>query len=157
MQDPHQIQAKPSLIARARNADLVACTGAELEIGWLPPLIQQSRNAKIQPGSDGYLDASQGVRILEVPTGQVTRAMGDVNPQGNPHYWLDPGNGRHIARAIADKLSLMAPGDAAYFASRYADFDKRLAEAELATQRLDCLRIATGQHGSQPAADGLAL
>jgi zinc/manganese transport system substrate-binding protein len=104
--------------------------GRELEIGWLPPLIQQSRNAKVQVGADGYLDASLTAKILEIPTGQLTRAMGDVHPLGNPHYWLDPGNGRRIAKAIADKLSRMAPADAAYFASRYADFDKRLAEAE---------------------------
>jgi ABC-type Zn uptake system ZnuABC Zn-binding protein ZnuA len=81
-------------------------------------------------GADGYLDASLTAKILEIPTGQITRAMGDVHPLGNPHYWLDPGNGRHAAKAIAGKLSRMAPADAAYFASRYADFDKRLGEAE---------------------------
>jgi ABC-type Zn uptake system ZnuABC Zn-binding protein ZnuA len=81
-------------------------------------------------GADGYLDASLTVKILEIPTGQITRAMGDVHPLGNPHYWLDPGNGRRIAKAIADKLSQMDPADAATFASRYADFDKRLGEAE---------------------------
>jgi ABC-type Zn uptake system ZnuABC Zn-binding protein ZnuA len=104
--------------------------GRELEVGWLPALINQSRNARIQPGSDGYLDASLTAKILEIPTGQITRAMGDVHPLGNPHYWLDPENGRRIAAAIRDKLSRLAPGDAAYFATRYADFDKRLAEAE---------------------------
>ena len=104
--------------------------GRELEIGWLPPLITQSRNPKIQPGGAGYLDASLTARILDVPTGQVTRAMGDVHPQGNPHYWLDPGNGRRMAKAIQDKLTTLSPGDAAYFAQRYADFDRRLAEAE---------------------------
>jgi ABC-type Zn uptake system ZnuABC Zn-binding protein ZnuA len=129
-QDPHFVEAKPSFILKLHAADLLVLVGRELEIGWLPPLIQQSRNAKVQPGADGYLDASLNVKILEIPTGQVTRAMGDVHPLGNPHYWLDPGNGRHIAKAIVDKLSHMAPADAAYFASRYADFDKRLAEAE---------------------------
>jgi zinc/manganese transport system substrate-binding protein len=129
-QDPHFVEAKPSFILKLHAADLLVLVGRELEIGWLPPLIQQSRNAKVQPGADGYLDASLNVKILEIPTGQVTRAMGDVHPLGNPHYWLDPGNGRHIAKAIVDKLSRMAPADAAYFASRYADFDKRLAEAE---------------------------
>jgi len=129
-QDPHFVEAKPSFILKLAKADLLVVIGRELEIGWLPPLIQQSRNAKIQVGADGYLDASLTAKILEIPTGQITRAMGDVHPQGNPHYWLDPGNGRRIAKAIADKLSRMAPADAATFASRYADFDRRLAEAE---------------------------
>ena len=129
-QDPHFVEAKPSLILKLHSADLLVLVGRELEIGWLPPLIQQSRNAKVQAGAEGYLDASLSVKILEIPTGQITRAMGDVHPLGNPHYWLDPGNGRHVAKAIVDKLSRMAPADAGYFVSRYADFDKRLAEAE---------------------------
>src|SRR5512139_3311532 len=129
-QDPHYVEAKPSFILKLAKADLLVAVGRELEVGWLPPLIQQSRNAKVQPGADGYLDASLTAKILEIPTGQITRAMGDVHPLGNPHYWLDPDNGRRIAKAIADKLSRMAPADAPYFASRYADFDKRLAEAE---------------------------
>jgi ABC-type Zn uptake system ZnuABC Zn-binding protein ZnuA len=129
-QDPHFVEAKPSFILKLAKTDLLVVVGKELEIGWLPPLIQQSRNAKIQVGADGYLDASLTARILEIPTGQITRAMGDVHPLGNPHYWLDPDNGRRIAKAIADKLARMAPADASYFSARYADFDKRLAEAE---------------------------
>jgi zinc/manganese transport system substrate-binding protein len=129
-QDPHFVEAKPSFILKLAKADLLVAVGKELEIGWLPPLIQQSRNARIQEGADGYLDASLTAKILEIPTGQITRAMGDVHPLGNPHYWLDPDNGRRIAKAIADKLARMAPGDAATFAARYADFDKRLGEAE---------------------------
>src|SRR5438045_3521872 len=129
-QDPHFVEAKPSFILKLHSADLLVLVGRELEIGWLPPLIQQSRNSKLQPGAAGYLDASQTVKILDIPTGQVTRAMGDVHPQGNPHYWLDPGNGRRIAQAVQQKLSAVSPADAAYFAQRYADFDKRLAEAE---------------------------
>ena len=129
-QDPHFVEAKPSFILKLHSADLLIAVGRELEIGWLPPLVQQSRNAKIQPGAEGYLDASMTVKILEIPTGQVTRAMGDVHPQGNPHYWLDPDNGRKIAAAVRDKLKLMSPADAAYFDARYADFDKRLAEAQ---------------------------
>ena len=129
-QDPHFVEAKPSFILKLHSADLLIVVGRELEIGWLPPLISQSRNAKIQPGAEGYLDASQNVRILEIPTGQITRAMGDVHPLGNPHYWLDPENGRKIAQAIQQKLSSMSPGDASYFAQREADFDKRLTEAE---------------------------
>jgi ABC-type Zn uptake system ZnuABC Zn-binding protein ZnuA len=129
-QDPHFVEAKPSFILKLNRADLLVLVGRDLEIGWLPPLITQSRNARIQPAADGYLDASLTARILEIPTGQITRAMGDVHPLGNPHYWLDPGNGRRIAQAIEKKLAAMSPGDADYFAERYAGFDKRLAEAE---------------------------
>jgi zinc/manganese transport system substrate-binding protein len=128
-QDPHFVDPKPSFILKLHSADLLVAVGRELEIGWLPPLVQQSRNAKIQPGSDGYLDASLNVKILELPTGQITRAMGDVHPQGNPHYWLDPDNGRRVAQAIQAKLATMDKASAAYFAQRYADFDKRLSEA----------------------------
>ena len=129
-QDPHFVDPKPSFILEVSRADLLIVVGRELEIGWLPPLITSSRNAKIQPGANGYLDASLNVRILEIPTGQITRAMGDVHPQGNPHYWLDPANGRRIAQAIKEKLSQLSPADRAYFDQRYADFDKRLAAAE---------------------------
>src|SRR3954453_19435359 len=129
-QDPHFVEAKPSFILKLQRADMLVLVGRELEIGWLPPLIQQSRNARIQPGGAGYLDASLTVKILDIPTGQITRAMGDVHPMGNPHYWLDPGNGRRIAQAIQQKLTAVSPADGAYFAQRYADFDKRLADAE---------------------------
>jgi zinc/manganese transport system substrate-binding protein len=129
-QDPHFVEAKPSFILKLSKADLLIAVGRELEIGWLPALVQQSRNARIQPGADGYLDASLTARILEIPTGQVTRAMGDVHPLGNPHYWLDPGNGRRIAQAIQQKLAAMRPADAGYFQARLADFDRRLGEAE---------------------------
>jgi len=129
-QDPHFVEAKPSFILKLHSADLLVLVGRDLEIGWLPPLIQQSRNKTVQEGADGYLDASLTARILDVPTGQITRAMGDVHPLGNPHYWLDPENGRRMAAAIRDKLSAMNPDGAAYFASRYDDFDKRLAAAE---------------------------
>ena len=129
-QDPHFVEAKPSFVIKLHTADLLVVVGRELEIGWLPPLITQSRNAKIQPGGQGYLDASLTARILDIPTGQVTRAMGDVHPQGNPHFWLDPRNGRLVAKAIQDKLTSLSPGDSAYFAQRYADFDRRLAAGE---------------------------
>jgi zinc/manganese transport system substrate-binding protein len=129
-QDPHFVEPKPSFILAVSRADLLVAVGRELEIGWLPTLITSSRNAKIQPGSKGYLDASLNVRILEIPTGQITRAMGDVHPQGNPHYWLSPDNGRLIAQALRDKLGELSPGDRAYFAQRYDDFDRRLATAE---------------------------
>lgn len=129
-QDPHFVEAKPSFVLKLAKADLLVVVGRELEIGWLPPLLLQCRNARVQPGASGYLDASLTARILDIPTGQITRAMGDVHPLGNPHYWLDPGNGRRIAQAIADRLARMAPADASYFRSRYADFDRRLGEAE---------------------------
>ena len=129
-QDPHFVEAKPSFILKLHSADLLIVVGRELEIGWLPPLLTQSRNSRIQPGSPAYLDASLNVRILDIPTGPITRAMGDVHPSGNPHYWLDPANGRRIAQAIRDKLSQLSPADAGYFAQRYADFDRRLAEGE---------------------------
>jgi ABC-type Zn uptake system ZnuABC Zn-binding protein ZnuA len=129
-QDPHFVDPKPSFILAVSRADLLIVVGRELEIGWLPPLLASSRNAKIQPGNKGYLDASQNVRILEIPTGQLTRAMGDVHPLGNPHYWLEPGNGRRVAQSIRDTLSGLSPADKAFFAQRYADFDQRLATAE---------------------------
>ena len=129
-QDPHFVEAKPSFILKLQKADLLVVVGRELEIGWLPPLIQQSRNARVQVGAEGYLDASQGVRILEIPTGQVTRAMGDVHPLGNPHYWLDPENGRTIATSIASKLAQFRPNDRAYFEQRLAAFGAKLTEAQ---------------------------
>ena len=129
-QDPHFVAPKPSFLLKLQKADLLVVVGLQLEIGWLPPLITQSRNSKIQVGAPGYLDMSQSCQILEIPTGQVTRAMGDVHPLGNPHYWLDPDNGRRIAKTLAAKLSEMQPANAAAFAQRYADFDKRLAAAE---------------------------
>lgn len=129
-QDPHFVDPKPSFILAVSRAHLLIVIGRELEIGWLPPLINNSRNAKIQPGAAGYLDASLNVKILEIPTGQITRAMGDVHPSGNPHYWLEPDNGRRIAQAIRDKLSELGPGDRTYFVQRYSDFDRRLAEAQ---------------------------
>jgi ABC-type Zn uptake system ZnuABC Zn-binding protein ZnuA len=129
-QDPHFVEPKPSFILKLQKADLLIVVGLDLEIGWLPPLITQSRNGKIQRSNPGYFDASSYCEILEKPQGQVSRAMGDVHPLGNPHYWLDPENGRRIAKALADKLSQMDPSAAAGFATRYADFDKRLAEAE---------------------------
>src|SRR5678815_1096392 len=102
-QDPHFVDPKPSFILAVSRADVLIVVGRELEIGWLPPLVNSSRNAKIQVGGPGYLDASLNVKILEIPTGQITRAMGDVHPQGNPHYWLSPENGRRIAQGIQKK------------------------------------------------------
>jgi zinc/manganese transport system substrate-binding protein len=129
-QDPHFVEAKPSFILKLQKADLLVLVGRDLEIGWLPPLIQQSRNSKVQVGADGYLDASLQARILEIPQGQVTRAEGDVHPLGNPHYWLDPANGKIIAREIFDKFVRFRPNDRAYFEQRLNDFVSRLNDAE---------------------------
>ena len=129
-QDPHFVDPKPSFILAVSRADVLIVVGRELEIGWLPPLLTSSRNSKIQVGGPGYLDASLNVKILELPTGEITRAMGDVHPLGNPHYWLEPGNGRRIAQVVRDKLSQLSPPNASYFAQRYGDFDTRLAAGE---------------------------
>jgi len=129
-QDPHFVEPKPSFILKLSRADLLIVAGLELEIGYLPPLIDQSRNEKIRPGNAGYLDVSAGCDILERPTGTVTRAMGDVHPFGNPHYWLDPDNGRVIARSIADRLTKLDPAGASEYAANLAAFDAKLAEGE---------------------------
>ena len=129
-QDPHFVEAKPSFLLKLRQADLLISVGLQLEIGWLPPLITQSGNPKIQVGASGYLDASQFAEILDIPQGTATRAEGDVHPLGNPHYWLDPDNGRRIAKGIAGKFGDMDPEDAAYFQQRLQDFEQRLAAAE---------------------------
>jgi zinc/manganese transport system substrate-binding protein len=129
-QDPHFVEAKPSFILKLQRADLLIVVGRELEIGWLPPLVQQSRNGKIQPGAEGYLDASLTAQILEIPNGNITRAMGDVHPFGNPHYWTDPENGKLIAKAVSGKLVQFRPNDRAVFEQRLADFISRLDAAE---------------------------
>ena len=129
-QDPHFVEAKPSFILKLQKADVLVLVGRELEIGWLPPLIQQSRNSKIQVGAAGYLDASLQATILEVPTAQVTRAMGDVHPLGNPHYWMDPENGKRVGKEIADKLAELRPNDKTFFQQKLADFTTRLDAAE---------------------------
>src|SRR5215813_5483362 len=129
-QDPHFVEAKPSFILKLQKADILVLVGRDLEIGWLPPLIQQSRNSKVQVGANGYLDASAKARILEVPQGQVTRAEGDVHPLGNPHYWLDPENGKIIAQEIFNTLAQFRPTDREYFQQRLNDFVGRLGEAQ---------------------------
>jgi len=128
-QDPHFVEPKPSFVLKLSKADLLVVAGLELEVGYLPPLIDQSRNEKIRPGAAGYLDASNGCDILERPTGTVTRAMGDVHPYGNPHYWLDPENGRIIARAIAGKLAQLDPSGAAEYQANLAAFEAKLTES----------------------------
>jgi zinc/manganese transport system substrate-binding protein len=129
------LQAKPGFILQARDADLWIRIGLELEIGWEPPILDGSRNARIREGTRGHLDASECALVLDIPTVKVTRAMGDVHPQGNPHYWLDPLNGRRIAGAIAERLAEIAPDGAATFRANAAAFqqalDERMFGAEL--------------------------
>jgi zinc/manganese transport system substrate-binding protein len=128
LQDPHQIQAKPSLIARARNADLVVCTGAELEIGWLPVLLQQSGNAKVQAGQPGHFAAADFVRKLDVP-GQLDRSQGDVHAAGNPHIQTDPRNIAQVAVALSTRLQQVDPAHASEYAKAQADFSQRWQQA----------------------------
>jgi zinc/manganese transport system substrate-binding protein len=129
-QDPHFVDAKPSFILKLSRADLLIVAGLELEIGYLPPLIDQSRNDTIHRGNPGYLDASVGCDILQRPTTVVTRAMGDVHPYGNPHYWTDPENGRVIARSIAARLTELDPAGKATFDKNLAAFEAKLTEKE---------------------------
>ncbi len=129
-QDPHFVDPKPSFLIKLSKADLLIVAGLELEIGYLPPLIDQSRNPAIRPGNQGYLDASVGCDVLNKPTGQVTRALGDVHPYGNPHYWTDPENGRVIARAIAAKLTELDPAGTSVFAANLTAFEVRLDQRE---------------------------
>jgi zinc/manganese transport system substrate-binding protein len=123
-QDPHRIEARPSLIARARNADLAVCTGAELEIGWMPLLQTQSGNAKIQTGQPGYFEAASVVPLLEKP-GRVDRSMGDVHPAGNPHLHLDPRNIERVAAALGDRMAELDPPQSAYYQERKVQFLER--------------------------------
>jgi len=123
-QDVHRVDAKPSLVARARSADLVVAAGAELEIGWLPILLRESGNARIQPGNPGYFEASSVLRLLEVPS-SVDRSMGDVHPLGNPHAHLDPHNVALVAAALSARLGALDAANAAYYQARASDFQSR--------------------------------
>jgi ABC-type Zn uptake system ZnuABC Zn-binding protein ZnuA len=129
-QDPHFIEAKPSFVLQLRNADVWAFVGLDLEIGWMPLLLDGARNPKIRQGGSGYLDASTAIHILDTPQGNVDRSMGDVHPLGNPHYWLDPENGRRIARLFQAKFTQLDPGNAAAYASNEKAFETRLNAAE---------------------------
>lgn len=139
-QDPHFVEAKPSLIIKVRDADLFVQTGLELEIGWAPLLIQGARNARVQQGAKGFFDASAFVQPLEVPT-VVSRAEGDVHPGGNPHFLADPHNGLAVVKALGDKLAELDPAGAAVYkknageysgrlSAKIADWEKRMAPAK---------------------------
>jgi zinc/manganese transport system substrate-binding protein len=124
-QDPHRIEARPSLIARARRADLVVCTGAELEVGWLPQVLAQSGNARVQPGRPGYFEAARHVTLIEKPA-SIDRSMGDVHADGNPHLHLDPRNLLKVAEALAARMAVLDPANAAHYAARHRDFAARM-------------------------------
>jgi zinc/manganese transport system substrate-binding protein len=128
LQDVHAIQARPSLIAKWRQADLAVCTGAELEAGWLPALAQKGNNPRVNPGAPGFFEASQYVEMLEVPE-VVDRAQGDVHPFGNPHIHTDPRNMAKIAEALAGRLAEIDPANAQAYAARHADFQARWTAA----------------------------
>ena len=124
--DPHYAEAKPSMIRRVYRAELFLVIGADMEIGWLPALLRAGRNADVLPGAPGFLDLSSAVALLDIPRGPVSRAMGDVHPKGNPHYWLDPENGRRIARAVAARMSELDRANAAAYQSGLAAFEAAL-------------------------------
>jgi zinc/manganese transport system substrate-binding protein len=127
-QDPHSLQARPSLIAAVRKADMVVCTGADLEIGWLPLLLRRANNPKVQAGNPGYFLAAEHVRRIEIPK-TIDRAQGDVHPQGNPHIHLNPRNIERVADALAARLAKIDPGNSAHYRQALADFQVRWEEA----------------------------
>jgi len=135
LQDPHYIQARPSLISRMRKADLVICTGAQLEIGWLPMLLGKANNPAVLPGKDGMLEASAYVHKLEIPD-RVDRAQGDIHVQGNPHIQLSPPNIRKVAQPLSERLTKLDPAHAAYYADRLSDF---LVRWDAAIQRWEAM------------------
>jgi len=128
LQDPHQVQARPSLLAKARQADIAVCTGAELEIGWMPMIQRQAGNAKIQVGQSGYFQAADYVRMLETPT-RLDRSEGDIHPMGNPHIQTDPRNIALVAKALTERMAQVDPPNADKYAAGYQDFSARWEKA----------------------------
>jgi len=135
-QDPHFVEPKPSLMVQLNKADLLLYVGLDLEIGWLPPLVLGSRNPKIQNGELGSLDCSRAIPVLDVPTTKIDRSMGDIHPQGNPHYWLPPANAKIIAKEIATRLGQIDPQGTTTYQKRLADFEGRVDAAEKSWQPL---------------------
>jgi zinc/manganese transport system substrate-binding protein len=130
IQDPHFVDANPMLAVKLRNADLLVDVGLDLEIGWLPPLVNQSRNGEIQPGGARRFTAASAVQVLDVPTGPVSRAQGDLHPGGNPHFMTDPRRALQVAEALAARLSALDGGGAAYYGQRLQDLQRRIQAAE---------------------------
>src|SRR5215831_6976635 len=139
-QDPHCVEAKPNLTLSLHRADLLIRVGLDLEIGWLPILVTESRNDRIQLGQVGDLEASTLIDVLDIPTTQVTRAMGDIHPKGNPHFWIPPVNAVRIAKGIAERLKQLRPQNAGYFQSQFeqflAEIKGKAAKWELAAKPL---------------------
>jgi zinc/manganese transport system substrate-binding protein len=129
-QDPHFVDANPTLAVKLRQAELLVDVGLDLEVGWLPPLVTQSRNADIQPGGKRRLTAASAIQPMDLPTGPVDRSMGDLHPGGNPHFLGDPRRARQVAAAIAARLVALDPAGAAAYPQRLADFARRLDTAE---------------------------
>lgn len=128
-EDPHFVEAKPSFVKAMSRCNLYVQTGLDLEVGWAPVLVEHSRNAGIQPGAPGYVDASEVIPPLEVPTAPVTRLLGDVHPGGNPHYLTDPINGLQVAKLLRDRLARLQPASRPIFENRYEQFSTKLARA----------------------------
>lgn len=135
--DPHRIEAKPSFMSRAAGADLFVAVGLELEIAYEMPIIDGSRNGRIRPGAPGHVYAAEWVKPLDVPSGPVSRAQGDIHPYGNPHIWLDPYNGRVIALRLADKMGSLDKSNASFYASNAKEFVERLDKAMFGAQLVD--------------------
>jgi len=164
VQDPHFVDPKPSFVVKLRDADVFLISGLELEIGWVPPLLDGARNPKINAGAPGYVDCSRGIPVIERPTGEVTRAMGDAHPLGNPHYLLDPLNGVIVARTIAEALGKADPAGAADYAARSKAFGRTISEGmfgkalvdEVGESKLDRL-ARSGELDAFVAKGGVAL
>lgn len=159
-QDPHKLQARPSLIAAARNADIVVCTGADLEIGWLPLLLRRAGNKRIQPGNPGHFLAADFVRRIEIPK-SIDRSQGDVHPQGNPHVHLHPRNVERVAKALADRLAEIDPTNAAVYESNANGFLLRWDEArddwEKRASTLDGMQLVSHHRSFSYLASWLGL
>jgi len=160
LQDPHKLQARPSLIAAARSADLIVCTGADLEIGWLPLLLRRAGNRKIQVGNPGHFLAAEYVRRIEIPK-SIDRAQGDVHPQGNPHIHLHPRNIERIANALTDRLAKIDPSNAERYRSNAEFFLNRWNEAQLnwfeKTTELNGMRLVSHHRSFSYLANWLDL
>ena len=146
-QDPHYVEAKPSLAIGLHRADVLIRVGLDLEIGWLPVLVQESRNGRIQPGQPGDIDTSTFIEVLDIPTTQVTRAMGDIHPKGNPHFWIPPVNAVRIAKGIAERFKQLRPGDRDYFEAQFekflADIKGKATQWEAKAKPLAGMKIVT--------------
>ena len=153
-QDPHFIDARPSYMIQLRRADLFIRIGLEIERGWENLVLEGSRNRKIQLGNPGHLDASAGIEPLEVPTGIVDRSMGDVHPLGNPHYWLDPFNGRLMAHTIADRLGQLDPDHAQEYLTNAARFARRIDEAMFGSGAVEEMWAEQSNGNRAPAKEG---